>query len=202
MLTVKRIYLSFLLLLSFAGAAAAQDALRTLAGRIEGGTVSFDYSFITKNSDTPFSGNGRAFVSGVCYRIEGSGLDIRCDGSVRWTADPEAGEMVIESSEGETLDFLSNPALLLSDIYGNFDISAVSENGDTSVYTLTPKEEPSIDGLELTLTGGVPSQARLLMKNGAVIEFKVSGFVFDEVASSWSFSDVELAAYQNVTDLR
>ena len=88
----RRIFASACLLVGLAGCLFAQDSLKALSDRLSGGTAAFDYSFSTAGADTPFSGSGTAFVSGSRYNIAGNGLDIRCDGAVRYTADPAAGE--------------------------------------------------------------------------------------------------------------
>ncbi|MBQ9185196.1 MAG: hypothetical protein IJ151_04925 [Bacteroidales bacterium] len=199
----RRILTSAYLLLVLAGVALAQSSLGALSAKLSSGTAEFEYSFTTSGSQTPFTGSGKAFVSGARYRIEGNGLDIRCDGSVRYTADAAAGEMVIEAAEGETLDFLSNPALLLSDIAGNFNVEkAVKQADGREVCELSPVNEPSVSLLKLVLVKGLPSEAELFMNDGSKVEFKVSGFSFVSDGGPWSFSPSELAKYSTVTDLR
>lgn len=199
---IRRILISACLLLGMTGFAMAQDSMKVLAEKLSKGIASFDYSFATTGSDTPFAGDGKAVVAGQCYRIEGNGLDIRCDGAVRYTADPAAGEMVIESADGQTLDFLSNPALLLSDIGSNFKVLNLSREGGREVYELSAVSEPSIKALTLILDKGLPVAAELHMKDGARVEFKVSNFFFTSSPSLWAFSQSELSNYPNITDLR
>ena len=198
----RRIFASACLLVGLAGCLFAQDSLKALSDRLSGGTAAFDYSFSTAGADTPFSGSGTAFVSGSRYNIAGNGLDIRCDGAVRYTADPAAGEMVIEAADGDMLDFLSNPALLLRDIGTNFKVERVSSESGREVYSLVPVADPSVTGMTLILEGGVPVAAELLTKDNGRMEFKVSGFRFTEETVPWAFSSEELEAYSSITDLR
>lgn len=200
----RRIFtLSCLLLMIMAGFASAQNSLSALSARLSGGTAVFEYAFTTSGGSTPFEGSGKAAVTGPCYRIEGNGLDIRCDGKVRYTADPAAGEMVIEASEGEALDFLSNPALLLSDLGNSFSVENYVRNSDgIESYTLSAVSEPSIESLVLVLSKGLPSGAELFMKDGSKLDFKISGFKFTDETFMWSFSSSELSKYSTVTDLR
>ena len=178
MLRIKNILfaVSFGLMVSLAAPGARAQA-GSLSEMIVAGTVAFDYSFKTVGSSTPFTGSGKALVSGASYKIEGNGLDIRCDGTSRWTADPEAGEMVIETAAGEVLDFLSNPALLLGDLYGNFKI-----------------EDIPVDG--------TPATANLKMQDGSEVEFTITNLKYLEEKTVWTFTKEELAAYPNITDLR
>lgn len=198
----RRILASACLLLCMAGLAVAQDALKTLSARLAESSAEFEYSFTTSGSDTPFAGSGKAIVAGPCYRIEGNGLDIRCDGKIRYTADPAAGELVIESADGEALDFLSNPALLLSDIGNNFTVRKSSKAAGKDVYELVPVNEPSVESLSLTLVKGQPTEAALKMKDGSQANFVVSAFRFTDEPGLWTFSEKEKAGYANITDLR
>ncbi len=178
MLRIKNLLFVFsfglIVSLSAPGARAQEGSLSDM---IKSGTVAFDYTFQTKGSSTPFTGSGIALVSGASYRIEGNGLDIRCDGASRWTADPEAGEMVIETAEGEVLDFLSNPALLLGDLYGNFKIEDIPSDGS-------------------------PAKANLKMQDGSEVDFTITNFRYTPEKKVWTFTKEELEAYPNITDLR
>lgn len=200
----KRLLTATCLLLVAAGLAGAQDALRTLSARLAKEVAAFGYSYTTKGTDTPFKGDGKAIVSGSCYRIQGNGLDIRCDGSVRWTADPAAGEMVIEDAAGQALDFLSNPALLVADLEGNFKVAGTSTSDGRKTYMLEPLNEPSIISLALVLEKDIPVAATLKMKDGSVVDFTVSGFTLAarQPESVWNFGKEELSKYKTVTDLR
>ena len=198
----RRILASACLLLCMAGLASAQDALKTLSAKLSESAAAFEYSFTTTGSDTPFAGSGKAIVAGPCYCIEGNGLDIRCDGKVRYTADPEAGELVIEAADGEALDFLSNPALLLSDIGKNFTVQKSSKSGGKEVYELIPVNEPSVEALTLTLVKGQPTEAALKMKDGSQANFTVTSFRFTEEPFQNTFSSAEIAKFSVVTDLR
>lgn len=41
--------------------------------------------------------NGKALVQGECYRIEGNGVEIYCDGKAVWIVDRKAKEVYVES---------------------------------------------------------------------------------------------------------
>ena len=196
---MRRIAAYFLLGLLPVGA-AAQDALRSFVDRMKGEPASFEYSFSTSGSSTPFSGSGEAWVCGSSYRVLGNGLDIRCDGSRRCTADPEAGEMVIEGLDSQMLDFVSNPALFFGNIDQLFSVSSSSG----SVYSLAPKfSEGGIKSLEITVSGSIPSRAVIKASDGSRIEFKLSRFTFGlSKGGVYAFSPEEMGSYKSITDLR
>lgn len=195
----RRLSLSALIITSAAASVSAQDVLHSFISKLSAAPASFEYSFVTKNSATPFSGSGNASVEGKCYRIVGNGLDIRCDGSERWTADTEAGEMIIESVDSTALDFISNPALIFIGLDECFEV----ESSTDKVFILTPKIENSgIRSLSLTFTGANPSSAILLHADGSRTEFTLSGFEFSVKDEPWFFSKTDLASFKTVTDLR
>lgn len=196
----RRWILSLIVLAIAAAGAAAQDALHVFVERLGSAPAAFEYSFVSHGGNAPLAGSGRAVVAGDCYRIVGDGLDIRCDGSVRWTADSAAGEMVIEPAQGQALDFVSNPALIFRNLDTCFSSTAVSRNE----FILTPYcQDNGIDRLTITFaSNGSPCSAKLSMSNGVVAEFTVSGFVFGAPEEPFTFSKTDLKDYRNVTDLR
>ena len=196
----RRWIISVAVLVLAAAGAAAQDALHVFVERLGSAPAAFEYSFVSRGGNAPLAGSGRAVVAGDCYRIVGDGLDIRCDGSVRWTADPAAGEMVIEPVDGQTLDFVSNPALIFRNLDTCFSSSAVSR----SEFILTPYcPDNGIDRLTISFaSNGNPRAAKLSMSDGTVAEFTVSGFVFGAPEEPFTFSKTDLKEYRNVTDLR
>ena len=82
--------------------------------RAAGKRVSFHYEYNLSKNGGDFSKvtEGEVLVEDIAYRLDGLGLTIVCDGETRWTYDPQAGEVVIESAEKDNI--LSNPALLIS----------------------------------------------------------------------------------------
>ena len=182
-----------------------EDALQKLSSRLSEGTARFGYSFRTKDSQTPFAGEGTAAISGLCYRLVGNGLDIRCDGKTRYTADPASGEMVIEdagSLEGGDVDFLSNPAVILKNVGSSFKVSGTSAQGGKVLYRLTPLHDKFIEVLTLEFAGELPVKGSLSMQDGSSIEFTISGFEFTSQIFPWTFTKEELAGYGSITDLR
>lgn len=101
-------FLLTLLALAFSLQTVAQDAAAYMKQLVAGNRVSFTYN-VNGLGKTPLKLDGKLVVDGDCYRIEGNGLVIVCDGVSKWTVDTVAKEVYVESSEG-TRDFLADPS--------------------------------------------------------------------------------------------
>ncbi len=97
----------------------------------DGQRVSLSYS-CTVDGPAPMQLSGRLLLQGECYRAEGNGLEICCNGSTRWTVDREDKEVYIESSGGirEVLQYKESlKTLALNDLQylpGSDDLSPFS----------------------------------------------------------------------------
>lgn len=87
--------------------------------RARGKRVTFHYTYSLSKEDAPFSPvtEGDVVVEEDAYRLNGLGLEVVCDGTTRWSMDPEAMELVIETIEKDNV--VDNPGLLVS-TYENF----------------------------------------------------------------------------------
>lgn len=95
------ICLSMLLCSLFQVFAQDQYALaEQILSRLEDNRVSMKYSCTINTGTVPFEISGKLVAQGNCYRAEGNGLVIICNGPVRWTIDPEAKEAYIEDADG------------------------------------------------------------------------------------------------------
>ena len=84
----------------------------------EGQRVSLNYSCAV-DGYAPVELSGSLLLQGNCYRAEGNGVEIYCDGSTRWTVDREEKEVYIESSDGirEVVQYKESlKTLVLSDL--------------------------------------------------------------------------------------
>lgn len=89
--------LAGLLLCAAAGAQQAQIA--DIVSRLHSERISLRFSCVlTLETAIPLSGT--LLLQGECYRAEGNGMEIRCDGKTRWTVDPAAKEVYIEPAGG------------------------------------------------------------------------------------------------------
>ena len=77
-----------------------EGQLAAIAQRLsEGQRVNLSYS-CTVDGYAPVELSGSLLLQGNCYRAEGNGVEIYCDGSTRWTVDRAEKEVYIESSDG------------------------------------------------------------------------------------------------------
>ena len=138
-------------------------------------------------------------VSGS-FIMKGDGLEVYCDGSVKWTIDRNASEAVAESFDREHPDYLANPALIVGDVSRVF--SVVSENsssfGGKSVTALHLVPQPGLKGISsavLYLSGAespVPAGLEMKMDDGIILTLTVTSFALTSRTDSSSFSCASL----------
>lgn len=76
-----------------------EEAAQILA-RLGEERVTLDYVCTIESSGLPFVFEGTLTAQQDCYRAEGNGLVIICNGPVRWTVDEQAREVYIENAGG------------------------------------------------------------------------------------------------------
>lgn len=199
---LNRVVISVFLAFVTAFGAVAQTSLSLLSEKLSTGVAAFDYSFSVKQGNAPLVGNGKAYISGPCYRVEGNGILVVCNGTVRFTADKSAGELVIEDVGGGALDFVANPALLLSNMDKNFTVISASGNNGKESYDLVPAGVSMIKSVTLVLVKGLPDSARIHMADGSLADISLSNFRFTGDIPQWSLDKEEQEEYGSVTDLR
>ncbi|MGN0189012.1 MAG: outer membrane lipoprotein carrier protein LolA [Candidatus Cryptobacteroides sp.] len=196
----------------FAGPASGlhpqTDAVTSFASRIASGCVSFRYSFVIEASSSSgkVTGDGSVLMQGGAYHLQGSGLEVWCDGISVWTADNASKEVVIETS---SKDVLVNPALILADLSGHFSWDARPNSGTFSsqpsrMFVLKPLSKSDMDSLELffdsngvELLGG-----RMSLKDNVSATFFISGLTVGEPQDNPVFTPPSFSADWIVTDLR
>ena len=83
------------------------------------------------------------------YLLSGLGLEVRSDGTTRWSLDRAAEELLIETVEKE--DLFTNPALFINSYKGYMD--KIRVNGSSS------------NSLDVTLILDEETSARFVLKN-------------------------------------
>ena len=110
--------------------AFAQGSIPIL-DRVPGHRVQFHYTYSLSQGGKPMTQvtDGDVTVEDNAYLLSGLGLEMRSDGTTRWSVDREAEEVLIEKVEKE--DILTNPALFISSYKGYMDklkVNASSQN--------------------------------------------------------------------------
>ena len=80
-------------------AAAQRYTLDTVAAHLRTDRISLQYA-CTIAQPAPVQLSGNLLIQGDCYRAKGNGMEIYCNGTTRWTVDPESKEVYIEAAGG------------------------------------------------------------------------------------------------------
>ena len=146
---MKRIVIglaAFLLSLS----AFAQGSIPIL-DRVPGRRVQFHYTYSLAKDGKPMTQvtDGDVTVEDNAFLLSGLGLEVRSDGTTRWSIDREAEEVLIETVEKE--DLFTNPALFINSYKGYMDKIKVNASSQNS--------------LDVTLVLDEKTSARFVLKN-------------------------------------
>ena len=146
---MKRIVIglaAFLLSLS----AFAQGSIPIL-DRVPGHRVQFHYTYSLAKDGKPMTQvtDGEVTVEDNAFLLSGLGLEVRSDGTTRWSIDREAEEVLIETVEKE--DLFTNPALFINSYKGYMDKIKVNSSSQNS--------------LDVTLVLDENTSARFVLKN-------------------------------------
>ena len=115
-----------------------------LLDRVPGHRVQFHYTYSLSQGGKPMTRvtDGDVIVEDNAYRLSGLGLEVRSDGTTRWSMDRAAEELLIEKVEKE--DLFTNPALFISSYKGYMDRIRVNSSSANSLdVTLVLDEETS-----------------------------------------------------------
>lgn len=157
----------------------AQDSI-PLLDKVPGHRVRFHYTYSLSQKGSAFKAvtDGDVTLEGNAYILQGLGLEVTSNGVTRWSRDPQACELVIESVEKE--DVFTNPALFIGSYKQYWDKMQVNASG--AAY------------LDVTLTLDADTKARFLLTD----------IVFGEPQgkSDFSVDEKSLSSDYVVTDLR
>ena len=174
-----RRFLTSLMALSLTLAAFAQGSIPIL-DRVPGHRVQFHYTYSLSQGGKPMTQvtDGDVTVEDNAFLLSGLGLEVRSDGTTRWSIDRDAEEVLIEKVEKE--DLFTNPALFISSYKGYMDKLKVNASSQNS--------------LDVTLLLDDDTAARFVLKNIVFLDKQgKSDFPLDEKSLPKSYV---------VTDLR
>lgn len=160
-------------------AAFAQGSIPIL-DRVPGHRVQFHYTYSLSQGGKPMTQvtDGDVTVEDNAFLLSGLGLEVRSDGTTRWSIDRDAEEVLIEKVEKE--DLFTNPALFISSYKGYMDKLKVNGSSQNS--------------LDVTLLLDDDTAARFVLKNIVFLDKQgKSDFPLDEKSLPKSYV---------VTDLR
>ena len=174
-----RRFLTSLMALGLTLAAFAQGSIPIL-DRVPGHRVQFHYTYSLSQGGKPMTQvtDGDVTVEDNAFLLSGLGLEVRSDGTTRWSIDRDAEEVLIEKVEKE--DLFTNPALFISSYKGYMDKLKVNGSSQNS--------------LDVTLLLDDDTAARFVLKNIVFLDKQgKSDFPLDEKSLPKSYV---------VTDLR
>ena len=205
-------------LLAFCPLSSAKSkTLETFIERVSSSLVSFDYSFSMRSakSKAKLTGEGAVKVQDDAFVMDGNGLEVWCDGSVRWTVDRVAEEALVENVDDSAESYATNPALMVTSVDSAFEelsFGVSSFQGKTveaSVLSPVHKGRYSMDIAELRLyfKSGTPVLvgAEVKLNDGSVSEFIIRDLTFSDrldTKESFRFDEKTLDDSYVVTDLR
>ena len=152
--------------LSLTLAAFAQGSIPIL-DRVPGHRVQFHYTYSLSQGGKPMTQvtDGDVTVEDNAFLLSGLGLEVRSDGTTRWSIDRDAEEVLIEKVEKE--DLFTNPALFISSYKGYMDKLKVNGSSQNS--------------LDVTLLLDDDTAARFVLKNIVFLDKQgKSDFPLDE----------------------
>ena len=170
--------LASLMALSLTLGAFAQGSIPIL-DRVPGHRVQFHYTYSLSQGGKPMTQvtDGDVTVEDNAYLLSGLGLEMRSDGTTRWSVDREAEEVLIEKVEKE--DILTNPALFISSYKGYMDRIKVNASSPNS--------------LDVTLILDDDTAARFVLRNIVFLDKQgKSDFPLDEKSLPKSYVITDL----------
>lgn len=207
---MKKITIFFTVLLySLTGALYAQNdaVLKSLYQKMSASAVSMDYSYVLKSSGFKTVGNGTVTVQDSAYVMNGSGLQICCDGKTVWTVDQDGKEVLIESPAEGAQSYMDNPALLFVNLSDTFTVDGVKADGSINTYVLSPKVSCGIKTATLSINASgepVITSAVFALADGSGLDIKIKSMTFSDKKplTSFCFDVSVLDSSWLITDIR
>ena len=147
--------------------------------RVPGHRVLFHYTYSLSQGGKPMTQvtDGDVTVEDNAFLLSGLGLEVRSDGTTRWSVDREAEEVLIEKVERE--DLFTNPALFIRSYRNYMNQIKVNSSGP--------------DSLDVTLTLDEDTSARFVLKDIRFLDPKgKSDFTLDVKSLSGSYVITDL----------
>ena len=199
----------FAALLVIAFTAAGQDSLSRISSALASSLVDFDYKYSVVSS-LNINGSGHVSVQGDAFRMTGDGLEVVCDGKVRWTVDKASKECYIETVDGSEASWEANPALLIASLDKAFKLKTMRQatfNGRnvTALDMELIKGPGTFTAVTVYVSGTVPAGAELTVKDGTKTVFTISGYKTAspvDTKEAFTFDVGTLGSDYMVTELR
>ncbi|MBR5301186.1 MAG: outer-membrane lipoprotein carrier protein LolA [Bacteroidales bacterium] len=165
--------------------------------------IVMDCVYLIESDAIPVKGQCEVEFQGTSYKMKGGGLEIFCDGESVWIMDADAMETVIEPVSDDSYSYMSNPALLFSDMDKVFDVKGASANGAGMRYNLSARKPCGVKSAVLDIDKDVVLQkAEFMLDNGSVIKIEVKSVKALPQKDNSAFAPGKISSDWVVTDLR
>lgn len=188
--------------------AQGTSSLEQLCAKMKGAAAIMNYNYALTVSGTKNLGNGVLTTQDNKYCMQGNGIKIYCNASTLWVVDEGGKEVMIDSVSQEADSYLSNPALLLTNVTSLFTISSPVANGTKLTYKLSPKTESGIKSgtIVLDTAGSLPVfvSASFQLTDGSNLDVKIKSMTLTE-KKPLTFYTLDLSGFDSswmITDLR
>ena len=213
----KTIIIAAALLATCMPSGAKSKTLEAFISKVSSSLVSFEYSFSMRSakSKAKMTGEGTVKVQDNAFMMDGNGLEVWCDGSIRWTVDRMAEEALVENVDDSAESYATNPALMITSVDSAFEEVSFGASKfqdkvvDASVLSPLHKGRYSMDiaQLKLFFKSGTTDLvgAEVKLNDGSVSEFTIKDLTFSErldTKESFRFDEKTLDDSYVVTDLR
>lgn len=179
------------------------SSLENLYGIFANNCVSMDCTYSIVSGGITSKGDCKVEVQGTAYRMQGSGLDIICDGKSVWVLDVESKEAIVEPVYDDSISYTSNPALLFRDMDKVFTLEGSSSEGTGMLYRLKANEACGVTSAALRLNKNSTLQsAEFSLDDGGVIKIVVSSIEALPLKDLGYFAPERFSSDWIVTDFR
>ena len=200
--------LTILLILVPMLAASAQD--QSLINRFYAGVsdscLDISYSYSARVSGIMNNGQGHLYAQGFMWRVKGNGVEMYCDAKSLWIIDVSMKEVVIEPAADENAaEWLSNPALIFSQLQKNFKVTESIPGDQSVIYVLKPLDDSGVSycNLELQKSDASIRNATVALLDGTLIKIEVSSMKLTPKVSVEAFRpNIDFDSSWILTDLR
>ena len=200
--------LTILLILVPMLAASAQD--QSLINRFYAGVsdscLDISYSYSARVSGIMNNGQGHLYAQGFMWRVKGNGVEMYSDAKSLWIIDVSMKEVVIEPAADENAaEWLSNPALIFSQLQKNFKVTESIPGDQSVIYVLKPLDDSGVSycNLELQKSDASIRNATVALLDGTLIKIEVSSMKLTPKVSVEAFRpNIDFDSSWILTDLR
>lgn len=200
---VKYIVTGLLAILPASLVAQNADLLDNFYEKFASNCISIGCKYAIETDGISSKGDCKVEVQGTSYRMQGSGLDVFCDGESIWVLDPMTKEAIVEPVTDDSFSYMSNPALLFLDMDKVFTVTSATVSGAGIKYNLSAGKSCGIVRAVLEIDkNSLLKTAEFTFDDGSVMKINVLSMQVQPLKAKESFAPGILSSEWIITDLR